>query len=74
MDRAFADYEYINDSIPSVGLSGPPRSQNLGYSNCSVVWRSHEAVGPVYMYLHTRTHIKERHRLFEKSRGSSQHC
>ena len=46
------------------------------YSNCSLVWRSRKAVGPVYMYLNINTsvHDKERHRLFEKSRGSSRHC
>ena len=44
------------------------------YSNCSVVWRSRKAVGPVYMYLNINTsvHVKERHRLF-KSRGSSRY-
>ena len=46
------------------------------YSNCSVVRKSCKAVGPVYMYLNINTsvHVKERHRLFEKSRGSSQYC
>ena len=46
------------------------------YSNCSVVRRSRKAVGPVYMYLNINTtvHDKERHRLFEKSRGSSRYC
>ena len=35
-----------------------------------------KAIGPVYKYLNinTRVHVKERHRLFEKSRGSSQYC
>ena len=47
-----------------------PLSKAL-YSNCSVVRRSRKAVGPVYMYLNINTsvHVKERHRLFEKSRG-----
>ena len=46
------------------------------YSNCSVVRRSRKAVGPVYMYLNINTsvHVKERHRLFVKSRGSSRYC
>ena len=46
------------------------------YSNCSVVQRSRKAVSPVYMYLNINTsvHVKERHRLFEKSRGSSWYC
>ena len=46
------------------------------YSNCSVVQRSRKAVGPVYMNLNINTsmHVKERHRLFEKSRGSSRYC
>ena len=36
-----------------------------------MVWRSRKAVGPVYMYLNINTsvHVKECHRLFEKSRG-----
>ena len=40
-----------------------------------MVRRSRKAVGPVYMYLNINTsvHVKERHRLFEKSRGSSQY-
>ena len=52
-----------------------PLSKAL-YSNCSVVRRSRKAVGPVYMYLNINTsvHVKERHRLFEKSRGSSRYC
>ena len=46
------------------------------YSNCSVVWRSCKAVGPMYMYLNSNTsvYVKERHGLFEKSRGSSRYC
>ena len=46
------------------------------YSNCSVVRRSRKAVGPVYMYLNINTsvHVKERHRLFVKCRGSSRYC
>ena len=49
-----------------------PLSKAL-YSNCFVVRRSRKAVGPVYMYLNINTsvHDKERHRLFEKSRGLS---
>ena len=41
-----------------------------------MVRRSREAVGPVYMYLNINTsvHVKERHRLFVKSRGSSRYC
>ena len=52
-----------------------PLSKAL-YSNCSVVRRSRKAVGPVCMYLNINTsvHVKERHRLFEKSRGSSRYC
>ena len=52
-----------------------PLSKAL-YSNCSVVQRSRKAVGPMYMYLNINTsvHVKERHRLFEKNRGSSRYC
>ena len=45
------------------------------YSNCSVVRRSRKAIGPVYnLNINTSVHVKERHRLFEKSRGSSRYC
>ena len=46
------------------------------HSNCSVVRRSCKVFGPVYMYLNINTsvHDKERHRLFEKSWGSSRYC
>ena len=85
MDRA-SDSEYMNDSRPGFVQSSPtgakifvtllvPLSKAL-YSNCSVVRRSRKAVGPVYMYLNINTsvHVKERHRLFVKSRGSSRYC
>ena len=54
-----------------------PLSKAL-YSNCSMVRRSRKAVSPVYMYLNIRLnislHVKERHRLFKKSRGLSWYC
>ena len=37
-------------------------------------WRSRKAVGPVYINIYTSVHVKEHHRLFEKSRGSSWYC
>ena len=51
-------------------------SEQGTYSNCSVFRRSRKAVGPVYLYLNINTsvHIKECHKLFEKSRGSSRYC
>ena len=69
----------IDEWLPGVG-SSPTGATNLCellvplnkalYSNCSVVRRSRKAVGPVYMYLNINTSVdvKERHRLFEKSR------
>ena len=76
---------WIHEWLPGVGSSQTgaknlcelpvPLSKAL-YSNCSVVRRLRKAVGPVYMYLNINTsvHVKERHRLFEKSRGSSRYC
>ena len=69
--------------FPEVGMSAGakicvtllvPLSKVL-YSNCSVVQRSHKSIGPMYMYLNINTsvHVKECHRLLEKSRGSSQY-
>ena len=82
VDRA-SDSEYMNGCpawvrarlVPQMCELLVPLSKAL-YSNCSVVQRSRKAVGPVYMYLNINTsvHVKERHRLFEKSRGSSRYC
>ena len=81
MDRA-SDSEYMNDSRRGFesnwcqNLSDASCAPGQGYSNCSMVRRSLKAVGPVYMYLNidTSVHVKERHRLFVKSRGSSRYC
>ena len=76
---------WIHEWLPGMGSSHlgakicvthlMPLSKVL-YSNCSVVRRSRKAVSPVYMYLNINTsvHVKEHHRLFEKSRGSSRNC
>ena len=83
MDRT-SDSEYMNDFRRGFesnwcqnlcDASCTPGQGTLLY-NCSVVRRSRKAVGPVYMYLNINTsvHVKERHRLFVKSRGSSQYC
>ena len=63
---------YMNDSpawCQNLCDTSVPLSKAL-YSNCSVVLRSHKAVGPVYMYsnINTSLHIKEWHRLLKKSR------
>ena len=46
------------------------------HSTCSVLQRARSAVSPVYMYFwHScSVHVKECHRLFGKSRGSSRYC
>ena len=40
-----------------------------GQGNCSVVWRSCKAVGPIWSTFHTLPDVKVHHGLFEKSTG-----
>ena len=41
------------------------------YFNCSVVWRSHKAVNPIWSTFHTLSDVKELHGLFKRVGESS---